>query len=336
MTVLLTGGTGYIGSHTAAVLMDAGQPVVLLDNLCNSSREVVGRLQRVTGKAVPFVEGDVRDTRLVQTTLENFGCTAVVHFAGLKAVGESGAKPLDYYASNVQGTISLLQAMNMTAVRSLVFSSSATVYGVPQYLPYDETHPTAAINAYGRTKLHVEEMLKDLCDSDPSWRVACLRYFNPVGAHASGLIGEDPQGIPNNLMPFIAKVATGKLPVLRILGTDYETPDGTGVRDYIHVMDLAEGHQAAIAFLQAHPGWHALNLGAGQGHSVLEVVKAFERASGKTIAWEAAARREGDLPAYYANASKAAELLGWRAHRDMDDMCASTWRWQCNVAGIAT
>lgn len=316
--------------------MDAGHSVVLLDNLCNSSRDVVSRLQRVTGQAVPFVEGDVRDTRLVQTTLENFGCTAVVHFAGLKAVGESGAKPLDYYASNVQGTISLLQAMNMTAVRSLVFSSSATVYGVPQYLPYDETHPTAAINPYGRTKLHVEEMLEDLCDSDPSWRVACLRYFNPVGAHPSGLIGEDPQGIPNNLMPFIAKVATGKLPVLRIFGTDYETPDGTGVRDYIHVMDLAEGHEAAIAFLQAHPGWHAVNLGAGQGHSVLEVVRAFERASGKTIPWEAAERREGDLPAYYANASKAAELLGWRAHRDLDDMCASTWRWQCNVAGIAT
>lgn len=336
MTVLLTGGTGYIGSHTAAVLMDAGHPVVLLDNLCNSSRDVVARLQRVTGKAVTFVEGDVRDTRLVQTTLENFGCTAVVHFAGLKAVGESGAKPLEYYASNVQGTISLLQAMNRTAVRSLVFSSSATVYGVPQYLPYDEKHPRSAINPYGRTKLHVEEMLRDLCDSDPSWRVACLRYFNPVGAHPSGLIGEDPQGLPNNLMPFIAKVAAGKLPVLRIFGTDYETPDGTGVRDYIHVMDLAEGHQAAIAFLQAHPGWHAVNLGAGQGHSVLEMVRAFERASGRTIPWEGAARREGDLPAYYANASKAAELLGWRAHRDLDDMCASTWRRQCNVAGIAT
>ncbi len=332
MTILLTGGTGYIGSHTAAVLLGAGQPVVVLDNLCNSSREVVDRLQRVIGKAVPFVEGDVRDTALVQKTLEEYGCTSVVHFAGLKAVGESGAKPLDYYASNVQGTISLLQAMNTTGVRSLVFSSSATVYGVPQYLPYDEKHPTSAINPYGRTKLHVEEILKDLCNSDPAWRVACLRYFNPVGAHPTGLIGEDPQGTPNNLMPFIARVAAGTLPVLRVFGTDYDTPDGTGVRDYIHVMDLAEGHQAAIAFLQGQPGWHALNLGAGQGHSVLEVVRAFERASGRTLAWDAAPRREGDLPAYYADASKAAELLGWRAHRDLDDMCASTWRWQCKAS----
>ncbi len=281
---------------------------------------------------MPFVEGDVRDTGLVQKALEEFGCTAVVHFAGLKAVGESGAKPLDYYASNVQGTISLLQAMHMTGVRSLVFSSSATVYGVPQYLPYDEEHPTSAINPYGRTKLHVEEILKDLCESDPSWRVACLRYFNPVGAHSSGLIGEDPQGIPNNLMPFISKVAAGVLPAVNVFGTDYETPDGSGVRDYIHVMDLAEGHLAAIDFLQRHAGWEAINLGTGQGYSVLEVLHAFERACEKTLPWVAAPRRAGDVPTSYANASKAAQLLGWRAHRELDDMCASTWRWQCNTA----
>jgi UDP-glucose 4-epimerase len=332
MTILLTGGTGYIGSHTAAVLVASGREVVLYDNLCNSTRDVVARLEQVTGKPVPFVHGDVRDTALVERTLEEFACTGVIHFAGLKAVGESVAKPLEYYAANVQGTINLLQAMNSVGVKTMVFSSSATVYGVPVYLPYDEAHPTAAMNPYGRTKLHIEEMLKELCESDPEWRVACLRYFNPVGAHPSGLIGEDPQGIPNNLMPFIANVATGKLPVLKVFGTDYDTPDGTGVRDYIHVMDLAEGHLAALDFLQQHPGWHAINLGAGEGHSVLEVLRAFERASGKSLPWEAAPRRTGDLPAYYANAAKAAKLLGWHAHRDLDDMCATTWRWQTTGA----
>jgi UDP-glucose 4-epimerase len=332
MTILLTGGSGYIGSHTAAVLVEAGRKVVLYDNLYNSSPDVVARLARMTGQSVAFVEGDVRDRPLLEKTLNDYGCTGVIHFAGLKAVGESVAKPLEYYAANVQGTINLLQAMDATGVKSLVFSSSATVYGVPHYLPYDEAHPTAAMNPYGRTKLHIEEMLKEVCESDASWRVACLRYFNPVGAHPSGLIGEDPQGIPNNLMPFIARVATGKLPVLRVFGTDYDTPDGTGVRDYIHVMDLAEGHLAALDYLEDHPGWHAINLGAGVGHSVLEVLRAFEQASGKTLPWEAAPRRAGDLPTFYANAAKAAELLGWRAHRSLDDMCATTWKWQTSGA----
>ncbi|MFC5498376.1 UDP-glucose 4-epimerase GalE [Caenimonas terrae] len=336
MTILLTGGTGFIGSHTASVLVEAGHNVVLLDNFSNSSPDVADRLARITGERVVLVKGDVRDTPLVRDCLEQYACTSVIHFAGLKAVGESASRPLDYYASNVQGTISLVQAMNMTAVRSLVFSSSATVYGVSQYLPYDEKHPTAAINPYGRTKLHVEEMLKDLCDSDPSWRIACLRYFNPVGAHPSGLIGEDPQGIPNNLMPFIAKVASGVLPEVNVFGTDYETPDGTGIRDYIHVMDLAEGHLAAVAYLERNAGWQAINLGTGRGYSVLEVLRAFERTCMRTLPWVAASRRPGDVPTSYANASKAAELLGWRAHRDLDDMCASTWRWQCNVAGKAT
>jgi UDP-glucose 4-epimerase len=332
MTILLTGGVGYIGSHTASVLMAAGRDVVLYDNLCNSTGDVVARLQRLTGQAVRFVQGDVRDTGLLRQTLAGFQCAGVVHFAGLKAVGESVANPIAYYANNVQGTISLLEAMTAVGVKSLVFSSSATVYGVPKYLPYDEAHPTAAMNPYGRTKLQIEEMLADVCASDPAWRVACLRYFNPVGAHPCGLIGEDPQGIPNNLMPFIAKVASGQLPALRVFGTDYETPDGTGVRDYIHVMDLAEGHLAAIDFLSVNTGLHAINLGAGEGHSVLQVLAAFERACGKALPWEAAPRRAGDLPSYYANASRAAELLGWRTRRSLDEMCADTWRWQTTGA----
>lgn len=241
MTILLTGGTGYIASHAAVTLLEAGQQAVLLDNLSNSRRDVVSRIERITGWSVPFVEGDVRDTQLVRKTLEQHRCDSVIHFAGLKAVGDSVARPILYYANNVEGTVSLLQAMEGAGARRLVFSSSATVYGEPKYLPYDESHPTAAINPYGRTKLHIEEMLRDVCAADPSWRVACLRYFNPVGCHPSGLIGEDPQGIPNNLMPFVAKVATGELPAVRIFGTDYPTPDGTGVRDYIHAVDLAEG-----------------------------------------------------------------------------------------------
>ena len=328
MTILLTGGTGYIASHTAITLLEAGEPVVLFDNLCNSRREVVARLEELAGKPVPFVEGDVRDQRLVQKTLEDQGCDAVVHFAGLKAVGESVAQPVLYYANNVQGTISLLQAMSGAGVRSLVFSSSATVYGEPQYLPYDEAHPTSAMNPYGRSKLHIEEMLQDLCASDPAWRVVCLRYFNPVGAHPSGLIGEDPQGIPNNLMPFVAKVATGELPAINVFGTDYPTPDGTGVRDYIHVMDLAEGHLAGIRFLRRQPGFHPFNLGTGHGYSVLDVINAFERASGKPLPRRLAPRRDGDLASYYANPVKAARDLDWRATRSLDEMCETTWKWQ--------
>ena len=250
MKVLLTGGTGYIGSHTALALVQAGHEVVLYDNLCNSKASVVDRLAQLLGQRPIFVQGDVRDTARLTQTMQQHAVDAVVHFAGLKAVGESVAKPVDYYANNVQGTVSLLQAMQAARVKTLVFSSSATVYGVPQYLPYDEDHPTSATNPYGRSKLHVEEILRDLAASDASWRLISLRYFNPVGAHESGLLGEDPNGIPNNLMPFIAKVATGQLPELGVFGNDYDTPDGTGVRDYIHVMDLADGHLKALEFLQ--------------------------------------------------------------------------------------
>ncbi|MEI8326604.1 MAG: UDP-glucose 4-epimerase GalE, partial [Betaproteobacteria bacterium] len=244
MNILLTGGTGYIGSHTSVVLSQAGHTVVLLDNLCNSRRDVMLRLQEITGKAIRLVQADVRNTQLLTQMLASYEIEAVVHFAGLKAVGESVAKPVDYYANNVQGSISVLEAMQAANVKTLVFSSSATVYGDPQYLPIDEEHPTRATNPYGRSKLHIEEMLADVANSDAAWRIACLRYFNPVGAHASGLIGEDPAGLPNNLMPYVAQVAVGKLPHLNVYGDDYATPDGTGVRDYIHVMDLAEGHLA--------------------------------------------------------------------------------------------
>ena len=328
MTILLTGGAGYIGTHTAVVLLAAGQEVVLLDNLCNSRREVLGRLQQITGRSVKLIEADVRDTPAVAAALREHACTAVVHFAGLKAVGESVQKPVDYYANNVQGTVSLLQAMQATGVRSLVFSSSATVYGAPQYLPLDEQHPTSATNPYGRSKLHIEEILADVCVSDASWRVAVLRYFNPVGAHASGLIGEDPQGIPNNLMPYVAKVAGGELPRLGVFGNDYATPDGTGVRDYIHVMDLAEGHLAALKFLPTTTGWNAFNLGTGQGYSVLEMVRAFEAASGRPVPYDIQPRRAGDVASCYANPAKAAQQLGWKATRGLQEMCDSTWRWQ--------
>ncbi len=328
MTVLLTGGTGYIGTHTAVVLLAAGYDLVLLDNLCNSRREVLGRLQQITGRSVKLVEADVRDTPAVTAALREHACTAVVHFAGLKAVGESVQKPIDYYANNVQGAVSLLQAMQATGVRQLVFSSSATVYGAPQYLPLDEKHPTSATNPYGRSKLQIEEILADVCVSDASWRVACLRYFNPVGAHASGLIGEDPQGIPNNLMPYVAKVAGGELARLGVFGNDYDTPDGTGVRDYIHVMDLAEGHLGALKFLPTATGWNAINLGTGQGYSVLEMVRAFEAASGKPVPYDIKPRRAGDVASVYANPATAAKLLGWQATRGLQEMCDSTWRWQ--------
>jgi UDP-glucose 4-epimerase len=328
VTILLTGGAGYIGTHTAVVLLAAGHDVVLLDNLCNSSRDTLGRLARITGRDVPLIQADVRDTARVAQALRDHACTAVVHFAGLKAVGESVQKPIDYFANNVQGTVSLLQAMQGTGVRHLVFSSSATVYGAPQYLPLDEQHPTSATNPYGRSKLHIEEILADLCVSDPAWRVACLRYFNPAGAHPSGLLGEDPQGIPNNLMPYVAKVAGGDLPRLGVFGNDYDTPDGTGVRDYIHVLDLAQGHLAALQFLQKQSGWHAINLGTGQGYSVLQMVRAFESASGKPVPYDIKPRRAGDIGTCYANAGKAKELLGWEATRGLQEMCDSMWLWQ--------
>jgi UDP-glucose 4-epimerase len=327
-TVLLTGGMGYIGSHTAVVLSEAGHEVVLYDNLCNSKASVLDRLETITGKCFSFIEGDVRDTALLEQTIKAHGIDAVIHFAGLKAVGESVEKPIEYYDNNIGGTISLLKAMRAAEVKTLVFSSSATVYGDPQYLPLDEEHPTSATNPYGRSKLHIEEMLADVAKSDASWRIACLRYFNPVGAHDSGLIGEDPNDIPNNLMPYIAQVASGKLPKLNVFGNDYDTPDGTGVRDYIHVMDLAEGHSAALGFLESHTGWHAINLGTGTGYSVLEMVKAFESASQQPLPYAIGPRRAGDIAACYAKADKAKQKLGWQATRTLEDMCESTWKFQ--------
>ncbi len=328
MKILLTGGTGYIGSHTAIVLQLLGHQVLLYDNLSNSADSVLEKLFQITGQQILFVRGDVRDTELLRNTLASHCIDAVIHFAGLKAVGESVEKPADYYANNVQGTISLLQAMQSVQVKTLVFSSSATVYGEPQYLPLDENHPTSATNPYGRSKLHIEEMLNDVAASDPNWRMVCLRYFNPVGAHESGLIGESPSGVPNNLMPYIAQVAADQRAELKVFGSDYHTPDGTGVRDYIHVMDLAEGHAAALNFLSKNVGWHAINLGTGKGYSVLEMVQAFEEASGRQVPYKIVARRAGDVAACYADPQKASEVLNWRAMRTLDDMCTSTWRFQ--------
>ena len=329
MNILLTGGTGYIGSHTAVVLANAGHSVVLYDNLANSEGSVVDRLEKITGARLPFVLGDIRNTDLLVSTLESLGIDAVIHFAGLKAVGESVVDPLSYYDNNVGGTISVLKAMTRVGIRRLVFSSSATVYGEPQYLPIDEAHPRSATSTYGRTKLQIENILEDLAASDASWRITCLRYFNPVGAHESGLIGEDPNGVPNNLMPILARVAAGKLPCLNIFGGDYETPDGTGVRDYIHVMDLAEGHLAAVNLVSAEGApFDAFNLGTGRGQSVLVMLKAFEQASGVAIQSQLVPRRLGDVAACFARAEKAANSLAWVASRPLDDMCRSTWKFQ--------
>lgn len=333
MNILLTGGTGYIGSHTAVALTEAGHRVVLYDNFCNSQPDVVQRLRKITGQLALLVEGDVRDTALLTQTLETYAIAPVIHFAGLKAVGESVINPIDYYANNIQGSISLLQAMQVADIKNLVFSSSATVYGDPEYLPIDEDHPTRATNPYGLSKLYNEEILADVAKSDATWRIICLRYFNPVGAHESGLIGEDPNGIPNNLMPYVAQVAAGKLQHLNVFGNDYPTPDGTGVRDYIHVMDLAEGHLAALNYISTqHSAFSTFNLGTGQGHSVLEMVKAFEAASGKPVPYKIDPCRTGDIAVCYAQADKAAKHLGWRAKRTLKDMCTSTWLFQKKVA----
>jgi UDP-glucose 4-epimerase len=328
MNLLLTGGMGYIGSHTAVELLRQGHQVVLYDNLSNSNEVVLEKLAQITGQRLALVKGDVRDTDLVRNTLLSQGTDAVIHFAGLKAVGESVKEPIGYYANNVQGTISLLQAMQAQRIKTLVFSSSATVYGEPQYLPMDENHPTSVTNPYGRSKLHIEEMLKDVSKSDPQWRIACLRYFNPVGAHESGLIGENPRGVPNNLMPYVAQVAAGRRAELSIFGDDYPTDDGTGIRDYIHVMDLAEGHVAALSYLIQTVGWHAINLGTGQGYSVHEIVSAFESVSHRKIISKVAARRPGDIAASYADPKKADEFLNWRARRTLEEMCESVWRFQ--------
>ena len=323
MKILLTGGTGYIGSHTAIVLQQLGHQVLLYDNLSNSTDSVLEKLIQITGQEIRFIRGDVRDTELLRSTLISNNINAVIHFAGLKAVGESVEKPIDYYANNVQGTISLLQTMQSAQVKTIVFSSSATVYGEPQYLPLDESHPTSATNPYGRSKLHIEQMLNDVASSDLGWRIACLRYFNPVGAHESGLIGENPHGVPNNLMPCIAQVAVGQRTELSVFGDDYPTADGTAIRDYIHVMDLAEGHAAALDFLSQTTGWQAINLGTGKGYSVLEMVQALEKASGREVPYKIVARRAGDVAACYADPKKASELLNWRAKRTLEEMCIS-------------
>jgi len=334
LNILLTGGNGYIGSHTATILEAAGHHPVLLDNLSNSKPDVVTRLQRIVGRRLNFIEGDVRDTALLTKVMREYSIDAVIHFAGLKAVGESVTKPLEYFSANVEGSISLLKAMQLAGVYTLVFSSSATVYGHPQYLPVDEDHPTSPTNPYGRTKLYIEEMLSDLSHSNSAWRIACMRYFNPVGAHESGFIGEDPEGIPNNLMPYVARVASNNLDCLNIFGGDYQTIDGTGVRDYIHVMDLAEGHLAALSFLRGESGWHAFNLGTGRGSSVLEMVKAFEGASGNKINYKVAERRPGDLAACFAKVDKASNILNWTARRSLSEMCKSTWNFQLKSSGV--
>jgi len=331
MNILLTGGTGYIGSHTALVLSHLGHKVVLLDNLSNSPCTVIEKIFQITKENMPFIKCDIRDTNTVKEALRIHRIDAIVHFAGLKSVGVSVNQPINYYANNVQGTISLLNAAQDESVKTLVFSSSATVYGQPKYLPLDEAHPTSAINPYGRSKLHIEEMLRDVAASDSEWRIACLRYFNPAGAHESGLIGENPRGVPNNLMPYMAQAAAGQRSPLNIFGNDYPTPDGTGIRDYIHVMDLAEGHAATLNFLVQNSGWHALNLGTGQGYSVLEMIQAFERVSGQKLPYQITSRRIGDVAECYANPEKAAHLLKWTAKRTLDDMCASAWRFQKSI-----
>ncbi|MBW8295539.1 UDP-glucose 4-epimerase GalE [Sphingopyxis sp.] len=333
MKTLLTGGAGYIGSHVAAALVAAGHDVVCFDNLANSDAGVIDRLEAITGRAIPLIVGDIRDGDALRRVMTDQDLEAVIHFAGLKAVGESVAEPIKYYDNNVRGTLSLVQAMTDCGVKTLVFSSSATVYGQPRYLPLDENHPTSATNPYGRTKLMIEEMLSDIAASDPEWRIATLRYFNPVGAHDSGLIGENPNGIPNNLMPFISRVAAGRLDELSVFGNDYDTPDGTGVRDYIHVVDLADGHVAALGTIsKAEPALSTWNLGTGQGYSVLDMVQAFERVNGVRIPYRIAPRRAGDVASCYASPERAARDLGWTAQRDLEAMCASSWSFERTLA----
>jgi len=328
MRVLVTGGAGYIGSHACVELLEAGHSVTVVDNLCNSNEESLRRVREITGRGLDFVRADLRDGAALDRILREQRFDAAIHFAGLKAVGESVQRPIDYYENNVGGTLSLCRALARAAVRNLVFSSSATVYGDPASVPIREDFPLCATNPYGRSKLFIEEILKDLHGADPTWSLVLLRYFNPVGAHPSGRIGEDPGGIPNNLMPFVAQVAVGKLPRLRVFGDDYPTPDGTGVRDYIHVVDLARGHLAALEKLREAPGVVVYNLGTGRGYSVLEMVAAFERASGRPIPYEIVARRPGDIATCYADPALAREELGWQAELGIDAMVTDTWRWQ--------
>jgi len=333
MKILLTGGTGYIGSHVAAALISTGHQVVCFDNLANSDAAVIDRLEAITGIAIPLVVGDIRDGDALRRALTEHGIEAVIHFAGLKAVGESVAEPIKYYDNNVRGTLSLVEAMADCGVKTLVFSSSATVYGQPRYLPLDENHPTSATNPYGRTKLMIEEMLADIAASDPQCRMRARGSSNPVGVNERGLIGGIPNGSPNNLMPFISRVAAGRLSELSVFGNDYDTPDGTGVRDYIHVVDLADGHVAALdTIAKIDPALSTWNLGTGQGYSVLDMVEAFERVNGVSIPYRLAPRRDGDVASCYASPERAAQELGWTAQRDLDAMCASSWSFERTLA----
>jgi len=328
LRILITGGTGYIGSHTVVELMAAGHDVFIIDNLCNSKVSVLDRIEHIASRRPGFARIDVRDRPALRQLLADHHFDAIIHFAGLKAVGESAARPLAYYDNNVSGSVALVECMLEAGLKTIVFSSSATVYGEPKTVPIREDFPLSASNPYGRTKLMIEEILRDVAKTDSGWRVALLRYFNPVGAHSSGMIGEDPNGIPNNLMPYIARVAAGGLKELPVYGADYPTPDGTGVRDYIHVVDLARGHLAALHALRERTGVLTVNLGTGRGYSVLEVVQAFAAASGKAVPYRIVERRPGDIAKCYADPALALETLGWQAQLGIEAMCADTWRWQ--------
>jgi len=335
MAVLITGGTGFIGSHTCVELLESGHEIVVMDNFSNSCPEVLERIKKITGKDFAFYEADLLNEAALDKIFAENKIDSVVHFAGLKAVGESVEKPLEYYENNVSGSINLFKAMRKAGTKKLVFSSSATVYGIPKTVPITEDFPLSAINPYGATKLMIEDMLRDIAHADDTWRISLLRYFNPIGAHECGLIGEDPNGIPNNLLPYVAQVASGRLPYLNVYGDDYDTPDGTGVRDYIHVVDLAKGHLNALNKLQTTTGCHAYNLGTGVGYSVLDIVKAFEKACGKEIPYKMAPRRAGDAATCYSDPSFAKEELGWTAKLNLDDMCQSMWHFtELNPKGI--
>ncbi len=336
MKLLITGGTGYIGSHTVVELLNLGYEIVIVDNLANSSTLVLDRIETITGKRPIFVEADICDYQAMNELFNDHAFDAVIHFAGLKAVGESNTIPLSYYHNNVTGSVTLFQVMAEHNVKNLVFSSSATVYGENNESPLNETMPTSATNPYGQTKLMIEHILFDLAKSDAQWSIACLRYFNPIGAHHSGLIGENPNGVPNNLLPYVAQVAVGRLPKLQVFGDDYQTKDGTGVRDYIHVVDLALGHVKAVESLAKITGCQPINLGTGNGTSVLEIVNTFKEISGQAIPYDIVPRRAGDIGTVYADASVANQLLDWHAERDLATMIADTWRWQSqNPNGFA-
>lgn len=333
--ILVTGGTGFIGSHTCVELLENGYEIVIVDNLSNSKEATVGRIEKISGKDVTFVNADICDYNALSEVFGKNEIDAVVHFAGLKAVGESVRKPLEYYTNNIHGTLVLLRVMRENGCKRIVFSSSATVYGMNNKAPYTEDMPTSATNPYGYTKVMIEQILRDVCVADSGFSAVALRYFNPIGAHKSGLIGEDPNGIPNNLVPYIAQVASGRLEQLSVYGDDYDTPDGTGVRDYIHVMDLASGHVCAIDYAMKHSGFEAVNLGTGKGSSVLEVVSAYEKACGKAIPKKITERRAGDIATCYADASKAKEIFGWEAKSGIDEMCADSWNFtKMNPNGI--